>query len=210
MQKITRFAVLMFLVFQCGLSVPLHAQDRKGNMSMEFFDKTEIGTAIGFGTFKGDIDSGYTQRKLNNDELIFPFQTINGFIISGKVGIGLGLGVEVWKDGLFFPVFGHVYYDFRTTDNTFFAALNLGNDFGTRYASSYYAEGKGGLLFSIGAGYKMRIAKRLQFTYEICYRYQEIESHYTVYFDAARTKSTTVDEKFPYNFAGFKVGIFFR
>ena len=186
------------------------SQDSNARTSLEFFNKTEIGTAIGLGYFKGDIDSGYAQRKLRNDQLIFPIQTINGFIISGRVGIGLGVGVEIWKEGLFFPVFGHLYYDFKPADNTFFGSLNLGTAIGTRNETSYYASGKGGLLFSLGLGYKMQVFKRLQFIYEIYYRYQAIESYYTVYYDSARTKSYTVDDKFPYNFAGFKIGIFFH
>ena len=201
--------IFLIILFN-ALSNTLSAQDSNGNIALKYFNKTEIGVALGIGSFKGDIDSGYAQRKLRNNQLIFPIQTINGFIISERVGIGLGLGVEFWKEGLFFPVFAHLYYDVKPSENTFFGSLNLGTAIGTRYETSYYASGKGGLLFSLGIGYKMQVMKRLQFEYELYYRYQAIESHYTIYYDSARTKFTTVDEKFPFQFAGFKIGILFH
>lgn len=198
--------LLLLILF----SIHSFAQESNARTSLEYFNKTEIGTAIGIGSIKGDIDSGYTQRKLKNDQLIFPIQTINGVIISGRIGVGLGVGIEFWKEGLFVPVFGHLYYDFKQTDNTFFGTLNLGSAIGTRNETSYYASGKGGLLFSLGVGYKMKVVKRLQFIYELYYRYQAISSHYTVYYDSARTKHTDVEENFPYQFVGFKIGIFFH
>ena len=210
MKKFTWIPGLLMITLIVLTSTRLIAQESSARTSLEYFNKTEIGTALGFGKFNGDIDSGFTQRKLKNDQLIFPIQTINGFIISGRVGIGLGLGVEIWKEGLFYPVFGHIYYDFKAADNTFFAGMNLGTAIGTRNATSYYPSGKGGFLFSLGVGYKMKVLKRLQFEYELFYRYQAIESYYTVYYDAARTKFTQVDQKVPYNFAGFKIGIFFH
>jgi hypothetical protein len=194
-------AILFFLLSN------VDAQQSSGRSSLGFFNKTEIGTAMGIGKFKGDIDSLAVQRKHNNDQLIFPIQTINGFIFSNRLGIGLGVGVEIWKEGLFFPVFGHLCYDIKPAENTFFGSLSLGTAIGNRRETSYYAAGKGGLLFSIGAGYKMKVWKRLQFEYELFYRYQSIESHYTVYYSAP-SKPTTVDDKFPYHFVGFKIGIF--
>ncbi len=210
MIKLSQIPRLLLLALFVVAFSPLAAQESNARMTLEYFNKTEIGAAFGIGSFKGDIDSGYAQRKMRNDQLIFPIQTINGFIVSGRVGIGLGLGVEIWKEGLFFPIFGHLYYDFKPSENTFFGSLNLGTAIGTRYETSYYPSGKGGLLFSLGVGYKMKVVKRLQFEYELYYRYQAILSHYTIYYDSARKKFSTVDEKFPYNFIGFKIGIFFH
>jgi hypothetical protein len=210
MKNQSRILFLMLFILMLFPAEFLFSQGSNARTTLEYFNKTEIGTAIGFGTFKGDVDSGGVQKKLKNDQLIFPIQTINGFIIAGRVGIGIGVGIEFWKDGLFYPVFGHAYYDFSSKENSFFASMNLGAAIGTREATSFYAEGKGGLLFTAGVGYKMKVLKRLQFVYEVYYRYQAIESSYRIYFDAAKTKYTTVDDKFPYNFAGFKIGIFFH
>jgi hypothetical protein len=209
MKKVFTASLFLLLLLCLYAFNSLSAQGSK-SMTLEFFNKTQAGTTIGFGSFKGDIDSGYMQKKLKNDELTFQAQTINGFIISDRLGLGLGLGVEVWKEGLFFPVFLNVFYDFKKAPNTFYANMDIGNDYGNRYGTSYYPSGKGGLLFDIGFGYKMKVAKRLQFLYEAFYRYQTIKSHYTVYYDAARTKYTTVDDNFPYNFFGLRIGIFYH
>jgi hypothetical protein len=209
MKHINICGLLFFILLFFSLA-HLYSQESNARSSLKYFNKTEAGVALGIGSFKGDIDSGSVQHKLRNNQLIFPIQTINGFIISGKVGIGLGLGIEFWKEGLFYPVFGHLYYDFKDSENTFFGSVNLGTAIGTRNETSYYASGKGGFLFSVGAGYKMKVAKRLQFEYEIYYRYQAIKSTYKQYFDKAQTKFINIDETFPYNFAGFKIGIFFH
>jgi hypothetical protein len=98
------------------------------------------------------------------------------------------------------------------SDNTLFACINLGQAFGKRDSTYYYASGKGGLLFSIGFGYKMKIGKRFQFEYEIFYRYQAIQSTYRNYYVAKDSTEhfTTIDYKVPYNFAGFRIGVLFR
>jgi hypothetical protein len=210
MHFIKKIRGVLVLLLLCLIQQLVNAQDSGGNLSLTYFNKTEAGAAFGLGSIKGDIDSGAVQHKYRNDQLIFPIETINGFVIGNRVGIGLGVGVEFWKNAFFVPVFGHLYYDFKPTGNTFFGSLNLGSAIGNRKETAYQASGKGGFLFSLGVGYRMEIAKRLQLVYELYYRYQAIDSHYTVYFDSARKKSTTVDEKFPYQFLGFKIGIFFH
>lgn len=209
MKKLIRDAGLLLVVLFITLPEPVSAQESSTGMTLKYFNKTEVGTALGIGSFKGDIDSIYPQHKIRNNQIIFPIQTINGVIISGRVGIGLGLGIEIWKEGLFYPVFGHLFYDFKPSENTFFGSLNLGTAIGTRNETSYYASGKGGLLFSLGAGYKMKVMKRLQFVYELYYRYQAIESTYTQY-NSYPAKPIKVDDTFSYNFAGFRIGILFH
>jgi hypothetical protein len=161
--------------------------------------------------FKTDMCNGF-QRTVKNDQIVISPQTINGVIISGRGGLGLGLGAEFWQKGMFYPVFAHLWYDFMPSDNTLFACINLGQAFGKRDSTYYYASGKGGLLFSIGFGYKMKIGKRFQFEYEIFYRYQAIQSTYRNYYVAKDSTEhfTTIDYKVPYNFAGFRIGVLFR
>ena len=203
-----RILFILILTGMCNLSF---AQDPTAPSALRYFNKTEAGIGIGLGKFKTDIYNGY-QKTVKNAQIIISAQTINGIVISGRVGLGIGLGAEFWQKGMFYPVFAHLYYDFKFSGNTPFAYINLGQAFGKRDSTYYYASGKGGFLFSIGAGYKMKIGKRFQFEYEIFYRYQVIGSTYKNYYVAADSTEhfTTVDYKVPYHFAGFKIGVLFR
>jgi hypothetical protein len=185
------------------------AQDHNDYAGFQYFNKTEAGIGLGFGSFSTDNIRGY-EKKVKNDQKSFSGETINGVIISGRAGLGVGLGVEFWDNGLFYPVFAHFFYDLKKADNTPFAYINLGEAFGTRYSTYYYERGKSGFLFTVGAGYKMKVAKSVQFEYELFYQYQAVQSNYKTYYDTVPTHFTTTDYKVPYNFAGFKIGVLFH
>jgi len=202
---------MLFILFFTGLVNMVSGQDQPARPAFQYFNKTEAGIGLGLGKFKTDIYNGL-QKTIKNDQITISAQTINGIVISGRAGLGLGLGAEFWQKGMFYPVFAHLYYDFKPDDNTLFAYINLGQAFGKRDSTYYYAEGKGGLLFSIGFGYKMKIGKRFQFEYDIFYRYQAIQSNYRQYYVASDSTEhfATIDYKVPYHFAGFKIGVLFR
>ncbi|MCX6246407.1 MAG: hypothetical protein NTW10_01630 [Bacteroidetes bacterium] len=202
---------LFFILILAGLVTRLSGQDPAAKPAFRFFNKTESGIGIGLGKFKTDIYYGI-QKSIKNDQITVSIQTINGIIISGRAGLGVGLGAEFWQKGMFYPVFAHLWYDFTPKDNTPFAYINLGQAFGKRDSTYYYNSGTGGLMFNLGFGYKMKIGKRFQFEYEIFYRYQAIKSSYRNYYTAAdsTTHFTTTDYTVPYNFAGFKIGVLFH
>lgn len=205
-----RIKLLMLILF-FPLADSIFAQNLDERPAFQYFNKTEGSIGIGFGSFKGDIDTNHIQKKIKNDQIIVSIQTINGVCISGRFGLGVGIGAEFWQKGMFYPVFGHIYYDFKNEENTPFAFMNLGKAFGKRYDTYYYASGKGGTLFSIGAGYKMKVGKRFQFEYALFYRYQAILSTYqTEYVSNGSVHSSTTDYKVPYNFGGFRIAILFR
>ncbi len=202
----------ILLLCQVFLVTALFAQFDSETPATKYFNKTDLSACIGLGYFKTDIVNGY-QKKVRNDALTFPIQTINGFIFSGRTGVGIGVGIEPWRDGLLYPVFGHIFYDFSPADNTLFASFSCGYSWGKRYATNNYHAGTGGLMLSIGIGYKLKVTKRLQFEYEAIYRYQAFESSY----DVINSDSTgaiiyqrTVDYKVPCNYAGFRLGIVFH
>jgi hypothetical protein len=201
---------ILFILILSGLGRLASAQAPTAKPAFQYFNKTETGIGLGLGKFKTDLFNGF-QRTVKNDQIVISAQTINGIVISGRVGLGVGLGAEFWQKGMFYPLFAHLYYDLKPSDNTPFAYVNLGENFGKRDSTYYYASGKGGFLFSIGAGYKMKIGKRFQFEYEIFYRYQAIQSTYRNYYVSDSTEHfSTIDYKVPYHFAGFKIGVLFR
>jgi hypothetical protein len=201
----------IFIFLLAGIINAVSAQDPGARQTYRYFNKTEVGAGIGLGKFKTDLMPNGFQRTIRNDQLIISPQTINGIIISDRVGLGVGIGAEFWQKGMFYPVFAHLFYDLKSSENTPYAFINLGEAFGKRDSTYNYASGKGGLLFSLGVGYKMKIGKRFQFEYELFYRYQAIQSTYRQYFGSSDTSHySTLDYKVPYHFAGFKIGLLFH
>ncbi|MCX6244482.1 MAG: hypothetical protein NTU98_07215 [Bacteroidetes bacterium] len=211
-KKLIHFLInylFIFLFFTGIYSVP--AQNSKERSDFQYFNKTEFSIGLGFGSFKTDIDSNGYQHKVKNDQIIFSFQTINGVSISKRFGLGIGIGAEFWQHGMFYPLFAHIYYDFKKEQNTPFAFMNIGKAFGTRDSTHYYNKGTGGTLFSIGAGYKMKVGKRFKFEYALFYRYQAILSTYqTEYVSKGTVHYSTTDYKVPYHFGGFRIAIIFQ
>jgi hypothetical protein len=191
--------------------VLLSAQTENEDRSLKYFNKTEGGISFGLGSFTTDVFNSVAY-KVRNDEIVISLQTINGFKYMNKVAIGVSAGAELWQNGLFWPVYGYLGYDFKPADNNFFADVYIGYAFGNRDSTSFYNSGKGAFAFCIGIGYKMKVAKNLKFMYEIFYKYQAIESYYTNYYqryDSIPPVKTRVDYKIPLSFAGFKIGICF-
>jgi len=196
------FMSLLLLLFPFSF---IAAQEASTDKSLKFFNKTEAGISFGIGSFKTDIALG-TQKKIRNDEIVITFQTINGVKYLNRIALGVSVGVEKWQNGLFWPIYGYLGVDLKPVDNTFFANAYLGYSIGTRYATTNYHQGSGGFALSIGIGYKMKVAKKIKFMYEIFYKYQSVESTYTAQYDTIRPPRE-VDYKVPLHFAGFKLGI---
>ncbi|MEI6899762.1 MAG: hypothetical protein WCL00_07790 [Bacteroidota bacterium] len=204
------FLILFFssiLFSKLGYTQDTTFQER----SLKYFNKTEAGFAFGVGSFKTDIINN-NQKTIKNDELVFTLQTINGFKYMNKLAVGISLGAEIWHNALLWPICAYIGYDFKPAENTMFANIFLGSAMGTRKeVKSYYHEGKGAFAFTLGVGYKMRVSKKLRFSYEVFYKYQAMNSSYdnvlikndTIY------SSRTISYKVPLSFAGFKIGINF-
>jgi len=189
-------------------------ESQTDDKSLRFFNRTEAGVSFGIGSFKADIYNGI-QENVRNDEIVVTLQTINGFRYMNRVAVGVSAGAELWQNGLFWPVYGYLGYDFKPADNNFFADIFIGYAFGNRDSTSFYHyPAEGAFAFTIGVGYKMKVAKNLKFMYEVFYKYQEMESSYNriaTYEKEGKnySSSTKVDYKIPLSFAGFKIGIFF-
>jgi len=197
-------SLLLFFLFLLlpgpMLSVP--GQTNDSIVPIKFFTKANVGVGIGLGYFKTDFLQGY-QLRIKNDEILYSVSSVNGILFSGRTGLGIGAGVQPWKDGLFFPVFLHLFYDLDPKENTFYGAISAGYSFGKRYSTVFYESGTGGLMMNLGLGYKMKISKRLKFEYEVFYNYQSVKSKY--YYN-----SVLIEYTVPYHFAGFKLGIDFH
>jgi hypothetical protein len=185
------------------------AAGQPAQKSIKYFNRTDAGFAFGLGSFKTDIYDGI-QKSIKNTEIIMSLQTINGLMFSNRVTLGVGIGAEIWQNGLFFPLFGHVGYYFKPVENTVFLNGNVGYGFGNRDETGSYMSGTGGLTFHIGVGYSRSVAKRLRFEFEAFYKYQAIESSYNIYYADSTMTDKVVDYKVPLSFLGFRVGILFK
>jgi hypothetical protein len=196
---------VFLLLMLAGFYLPAAAQQNK-TITASYFNQAEMGIGFGIGNFETNILNGI-QYKVKNTVVPVSLQDINGFYLN-KVGIGIGIGAEYWGNGWFFPLFGRLSYDFRQEDNTFYLAGNLGTSFGSRDSTVNYNKGTGALTGGVSIGYKMKIAKRLQFLYEVYYQYQALQSSYNLY--VADTLRSVEDYKVPLNFLGLRIGIIFR
>lgn len=183
--------------------------------TLKFFNKTEVGVSMGIGSFPTDVYSGTNGRtlKAKNDEIVVNLQTVNGVMYNNRWLLGVSVGIEKWRYGLFWPICGYLGYNFKRTDNTFFANIYLGYGLGTRYSTSYYNKASGAFTVTIGVGYKMKVSKNLKFGYELFYKYQALNSSYNVYHsDSTNTRwiyNSSIDYKIGLSFAGFKIAVFF-
>jgi len=206
----SRERIFLFFTFFLFGYHGITQQNDTASGQIRFFNKTEAGVAFGIGSFKTDIYNG-VQRKAKNDEIVVSLQTVNGVRYNNRWALGLSLGVEKWREGLFWPVYGYLGYNFKRTENTFYANVYLGYGIGTRYATTYYEKGKGAFSMIIGIGYRMKIAKNLRFGYEIFYKYQALKStYYNIYQNSSDTTTTKnsktpVDYQFGLHFAGFRI-----
>jgi hypothetical protein len=204
-RKILSIFFFSILLFQYHV-LKVEGQSSDSSFSIKFFSKANIAAGIGLGHFKTDIVNNY-QVRIKNDELLYSFQSINGILISERTGLGIGVGAEPWKDGLFFPVFLNLFYDLEPKENTFYGAISAGYSFGKRYSTVFYESGTGGFMFNLGIGYKMKISKRLRFEYEVFYNYQSVKSKYYIHSDSVSMPS---EYNVPYHFLGFRLGLDFH
>lgn len=184
---------------------PPEKQDR----SLKYFNLTSAGVSIGLGSFKTDIYEGI-QKKIKNDELVISLQTLNGVKYMDRLGIGVSVGMEHWRDGFFWPVYGYLGYDFGKEENRVYAGVYLGYAFGTRDSTTYFNKGTGAFAMSLTLGYRMKLARSLFLMYELFYKYQALESTYYVHTQVNDTTSiTSYDYKVPLHFVGFRIGLSF-
>jgi len=118
------------------LSLTGWSQEMRKPVKFGYFNRTEAGVGFGLGSFKTDIYDG-VQKSIKNNEIVISAQTINGITYQGRVGLGFGAGIERWQHGLFFPLFGQLYYDLKPAGNTFFGSVNIGTSLGTRDSTTY-------------------------------------------------------------------------
>lgn len=209
-RKMKRIKIIILLLFSFGFS-GVYSQSPTPPPTYRYFNETDAGIAFGLGQFKTNIVNG-SQEKIKNDQTVYSVQTINGVLISDRAGIGIGVGAEFWSNAMFYPVFAHLFYNFKASGSTPFAAVSLGEAFGKRDSTQNYPSGKGGFYAGLSGGYKMKAGKHFFIEYEAFYRFQSVRSTYLDIYVAKDESlhSATVNYNVPYHFFGIRIGMVYR
>lgn len=188
--------------FTFGQTISLTPSPAKGGKSfIGYFNITDMGLLI-----------GSTQ---NRHPAPFSFMTTNGYHVTEKLSLGLGVGVE-FLSGSYMPVVLDArYYVRKTGFSPFFSlyggyALALDDDGanGIYYATDVYwpyqnyqpYKARGGWLLNPGFGIRNMFGENFGILFSVGYRVQRL------YYSAGEDRRLTVD----YNRLAIKIGILFR
>ena len=124
-----------------------------------YFNRTKFGLQPG-------VD--YGERPPSFEQGGSLISTINGFLLTPKLGLGLGVGYSAYNHpGVkAIPVFANVDYYFLNKRSTPYAVGSLGYGFVTNNVLV------GGLVGELGVGWRFKSGKKIHLGPELAYRYQ--------------------------------------
>lgn len=196
------FIALGLLASGQNPSTPAPAGEKNARAFKGYFNITDMGLLI-----------GSTQ---NRHPAPFSFMTTNGYHITEKASLGLGVGVE-FLSGSYLPLVLDARYYVRNTGFSPFLSLYGGyslplddegaNDYGYAVDAYYWPyqnyepyQAKGGWLLNPGFGIRNMFGENFGIIFSAGYRLQRL------YFSDGDKRKLTVD----YNRLSVKIGIIFR
>lgn len=160
--------ILMSLLLLSCLTTFGQESDRQG-----YFNITKVGFL--FRLNESPAQTGLS-RYGNGTEI----STINGWNLNSQLAAGIGIGISTYINPTIttFPVYADVRYYFKDTRKTPYLFSNIG------YGIITKDNRDGDFLFEAGAGWSLRLGKKMNLTPEIGYRHQE----YNIRFDGSSDK----------------------
>ena len=160
-----------------------------------FINLTEINYSAGVGNVKIE------DYKFKNDDNSFGFRTINGYQFNENFSIGIGIGIDKYKNTTFLPI----TFDGRTTIlkgkiSPVFAA-NIGYAFGLN-------DIKGGVTFNPQIGIKTYLSKNIAYIFNFGYKLQAQIWDIPITDNVGQSLGT-LKSKLYYNFISFSTGFSF-
>jgi hypothetical protein len=142
-----------------------------------YINITEINFCPGIGDVK------YENFKVKNDDNSFGFRTINGYQLNEHLSLGIGIGIDKYKNATLMPI----TFDGRATIlkgkvSPVFTA-NVGYSVGLN-------DVKGGLIINPQIGVKIFISKTVAYIFNIGYKWQAQEVSYR--YTSRNTKTENV------------------
>lgn len=138
-----------------------------------YFNLTEFGFFSG--TKHEALNYGGNTATANNGAYAISLRNINGYFITNKLSVGLGVGMENYTlydanvyDNMFL-LFADARYYFKNANNTFFAFGDAGSSVALNYSFSK------GPMFNVGGGYKFKVGNRTALTGAVGFSNQTIK-----------------------------------
>lgn len=205
----------LYLLFLLILPVSqLHAQAIKSNSMRRFIYETSIGYANGFGRIYYDENKRQVANKLST----FRVQQQLYYQFNPYFSLGLGAGLNIWKENAFIPLYGTFNVNFMRKRVTPHLYLSGG------YAFKWYVTSKPDVEHRIihatrpgpyaegGVGLRLAMTNRLTLAIDVGYILFYSQINYSVNVDGQPDNSAIVTnryDKVPYHFAGVKLGLIY-
>lgn len=165
-----------------------------------FVNHTEFGGLFG----RVKYSNGSTQNTVDGRTSL-TLQTFNGIQVSRKLGAGITLGADWYKNALINPVAAGIRYDLSGRPNSrFFVIADAGYGFTWLHQDSDGFKTKGGWMVNPGIGLRIGNVNTSSFTLSLTYKRQEVSAEKPLLWNQIERNEERV-----YNRIAARIGISF-
>ena len=165
-----------------------------------FVNHTEFGGLFG----RVKYSNGSTQNTVEGRTSL-TLQTFNGIQVSRKLGAGITLGADWYKNALINPVAAGIRYDLSGRPNSrFFVIADAGYGFTWLHQDSDGFKTKGGWMVNPGIGLRIGNVNTSSFTLSLTYKRQEVSAEKPLLWNQIERNEERV-----YNRIAARIGISF-
>ncbi|MEZ4777426.1 MAG: hypothetical protein R3D00_29890 [Bacteroidia bacterium] len=121
------------------------------------------------------VTTGYiiNEGRWTQNQLDFSFYYRAGYRFNQYLGVGLGTGIDEYQTGIIIPIMAEVTGDFLHRRQTPFYLAQVGYGYGA--ANTWATENfEGGLLYHAGLGFKIHTRTRVEWTFSLGYKSQQL------------------------------------
>jgi len=134
------------------------------------------------------------------DQYLLMLTIFNGFTITPFIQLGIGLGLNFWRQRIFLPVYLDLRANVLKYNNTPFIFVNLG--YSLSWIPGEANDNLGGAYAGLGAGAKFKISNRQLMVISLGYLFQQARQWQEI--QRVKSKAT-----FDSNFINMKIGFVF-
>ncbi len=165
-----------------------------------FVNHTEFGGLFG----RVKYSNGSTQNTVEGRTSL-TLQTFNGIQVSRKLGAGITIGADWYKNALINPVAAGIRYDLSGRPNSrFFVIADAGYGFTWLHQDSDGFKTKGGWMVNPGIGLRIGNVNTSSFTLSLTYKRQEVSAEKPLLWNQIERNEERV-----YNRIAARIGISF-